>query len=345
MPTLYTTLREKHRNPARIADEDRNQISVAPAKSALLETERTLRSVESARSTAETIAKPIKRIGVIGAGLAGLCAGYELHCLGYEVTVFEARERVGGRVHSRDDVVPGRIVECGGELIGRNHPLWQTYKTHFQLDLSDVKEYGNSPIRFGAHTLSFEQSKRLMDQMESEFNQLTDLAETIVDPFEPWTNSDAATLDQLSLDDWLVRSKCTELCRRAITGQMAADNGVPSAQQSLLGVLAMIRGGGLDRYWTDAKLYRCRGGNQLLPEAFARALNAGSSSRVFVNSPVRRIQRIDGACVLTATTGGVSTEARFDDIILAAASFRLERDRYRSACSRGATRTRSSHGI
>jgi len=91
-------------------------------------------------------------------------------------------------------------------------PVVAVYKTHFELEFSDVKEYGNSPIRFGSHTLSFEQSKHLMDQMEREFKQLTDLAETIVDPFEPWTNSDAASLDQLSLDDWLAKSKCSELC-------------------------------------------------------------------------------------------------------------------------------------
>ncbi|MEV0245565.1 FAD-dependent oxidoreductase [Nocardia sp. NPDC050712] len=37
-------------------------------------------------------------IVVLGAGPAGLCAAYELHRAGYEVTVLEARRRVGGRV-------------------------------------------------------------------------------------------------------------------------------------------------------------------------------------------------------------------------------------------------------
>ncbi|UZQ52855.1 FAD-dependent oxidoreductase [Trichothermofontia sichuanensis B231] len=41
---------------------------------------------------------PSSRILVIGAGLAGLAAAWELHRQGYEVQVIEARDRVGGRI-------------------------------------------------------------------------------------------------------------------------------------------------------------------------------------------------------------------------------------------------------
>jgi monoamine oxidase len=44
---------------------------------------------------------------VIGAGFAGLAAAYELESVGYRVIVIEARDKVGGRVESRRDVVPG----------------------------------------------------------------------------------------------------------------------------------------------------------------------------------------------------------------------------------------------
>jgi monoamine oxidase len=41
-----------------------------------------------------------KRVVVLGAGIAGLVAAYELQRAGYQVTVLEARNRVGGRVWS-----------------------------------------------------------------------------------------------------------------------------------------------------------------------------------------------------------------------------------------------------
>jgi NADPH-dependent 2,4-dienoyl-CoA reductase/sulfur reductase-like enzyme len=47
-----------------------------------------------------------KRIIVIGAGFGDLSCAYELSNAGYSVKVFEARDRVGGRVHSLKDLVP-----------------------------------------------------------------------------------------------------------------------------------------------------------------------------------------------------------------------------------------------
>ena len=41
-----------------------------------------------------------KRVVVIGAGASGLAAARQLHMLGHHVTVLEARERIGGRVHT-----------------------------------------------------------------------------------------------------------------------------------------------------------------------------------------------------------------------------------------------------
>jgi len=37
------------------------------------------------------------KIAILGAGIAGLTAGYELRKAGYDVTILEARDRVGGR--------------------------------------------------------------------------------------------------------------------------------------------------------------------------------------------------------------------------------------------------------
>ena len=65
---------------------------------------------------AENFALPVKSgagksVVILGAGIAGLVSAYELKRAGYDVTVLEARDRVGGRVWSIRD--GDRIVQTG----------------------------------------------------------------------------------------------------------------------------------------------------------------------------------------------------------------------------------------
>src|SRR6059036_1137852 len=55
---------------------------------------------------------------VAGAGLAGLAAARDLLTRGADVTVVEARDRVGGRVWTvRDGFAEGQHAEAGGDMI------------------------------------------------------------------------------------------------------------------------------------------------------------------------------------------------------------------------------------
>ena len=64
---------------------------------------------------------------------------------------------------------------------------------------------------------------------------------------------------------------------------MTADNGVVTEWQSYLGNLAMVKGGGLEKYWTDSEVYRCKGGNQQLATKLVAAIGA---PRVLTRTPV-----------------------------------------------------------
>ncbi len=56
-------------------------------------------------------------VGIIGAGIAGLAAAYELHRRGLEVTVFEATDRIGGFIQS--ERIDGFLVEHGPQTLQR----------------------------------------------------------------------------------------------------------------------------------------------------------------------------------------------------------------------------------
>jgi monoamine oxidase len=78
---------------------------------------------------------PRKRVIVIGAGLAGLVAAYELRRQGHEPLVLEAQNRVGGRIYTLRDFAPGLYAEAGGMRIPRVHDLTLRYCELFGLQL------------------------------------------------------------------------------------------------------------------------------------------------------------------------------------------------------------------
>lgn len=85
-------------------------------------TRRRLLAVATAAALARPVlapASPAREVLVLGAGLAGLAAATLLSSQGYRVTVFEARQRVGGRVRTLD-AIPGH-PEGGANVIGPNY--------------------------------------------------------------------------------------------------------------------------------------------------------------------------------------------------------------------------------
>ncbi len=71
---------------------------------------------------------------VVGAGFAGLAAADALRAAGVDVTVLEARDRVGGRVHSRR-LENGAVVELGAEFVLPPHEVLRETAARLNLPL------------------------------------------------------------------------------------------------------------------------------------------------------------------------------------------------------------------
>src|SRR4051794_41098962 len=69
-----------------------------------------------------------RSVTVIGAGIAGLVAGYELEQLGYEVQILEASRRIGGRIYTypvnSDPDAPGAELGAMRLPTKHSHTLW-----------------------------------------------------------------------------------------------------------------------------------------------------------------------------------------------------------------------------
>ncbi|CAN5230162.1 flavin monoamine oxidase family protein [soil metagenome] len=79
--------------------------------------------------------QPPKRVLVIGGGIAGLVAAFELARQGHEPLILEARSRVGGRVYTLRSFAPGLYAEAGAMRIPRVHDLTLEYCRLFGLEL------------------------------------------------------------------------------------------------------------------------------------------------------------------------------------------------------------------
>jgi len=80
--------------------------------------------------------QPKKRVVIIGAGLSGLVAGFELALVGHEVMVLEARDRIGGRALTiRAPFADGHFAEAGAARIPPDHELTLGYAARFNLSL------------------------------------------------------------------------------------------------------------------------------------------------------------------------------------------------------------------
>jgi monoamine oxidase len=222
---------------------------------------------------------------------------------GYDVTVIEARNRVGGRVISFSDLVPGKNVEGGAELIGSNHPTWLAYAKQFNLEMLDVTESEDeSPIVLNGKRLTSDESDALWKELEETFDRIVVDAKTIADPTEPWRAPNAEALDKRSIASWIDGLNTTPLIKTGLHAEITADNGVETGWQSYLGNLAMINGGGFEKYWSDSEVYRCKGGNQQLAKKLAAALGA---DKVLLQTPVRTVTVTDRGVRVTVANGKV----------------------------------------
>src|SRR5262245_29571142 len=89
-----------------------------------------------------------KDVVVLGAGLAGLAAAYELNKAGFDVAVLEARTHPGGRVRTyRDPFSDGLYAEMGAEYVDALDEYDHRYCKEFGLKVLTAKLYDGIFVR------------------------------------------------------------------------------------------------------------------------------------------------------------------------------------------------------
>jgi len=186
------------------------------------------------------------KIGIVGAGLAGLACGYELKQQGISATIYEASDRVGGRCYSLGGAFPGaakfphQVIERGGELIDSQNTTILRWARQFQLTLEDVSQQpGEFACYFnGQH---YAESEILAQYQEFLAAITPDLQEISVRPTVDCFTAADVRFDKINLLEYLEKRQVGDTIKAAMNAAYMAEYGLELAEQSCLNFLLVVR--------------------------------------------------------------------------------------------------------
>ena len=256
------------------------------------------------------------RVVVLGAGLAGLGAAYNLMKHGYDVIVLEAQGRPGGRVQTaREGFERGGHAELGAVRIFETHEYTLKYVDEFGLELlpydTGTRAFHMQGKRFLAPAAGEpwplagfgleeqpDPSARFPEYLLSGFEALGDM----FDPGWPAAFPSARKLDRTTLAGYMRSQGASDTW---LDWFFAHEGRIGRANAAAGFAVEAISGGNTVR--------SIRGGNDRLPYAFAAALGR----RVKYNSPVVRIAQDRGGVTIGYTDRTGRHEIRGDRCVCA----------------------------
>lgn len=263
------------------------------------------------------------RIVVVGAGLAGLSAAYQLRNAGYRCSVVEASNRVGGRCWTVDGYFEdGQVAEHGGELIDQGHTSIRQLAQSLGLQLDNLlsaEQNGTEPIYFfdGApytYAEATEDIKAIWQQLHSDVSAASYPTTYLI------STPRGRELDAMSITTWIknyvpggLSSRLGQLLDVAYNIEYGGESSVQSSL-NMLYLLAYSGQGQLRIFGPSNEKYHVRGGNEQITDRMADVLGGDIELGTRL---VALAQRPDGTWTVTTRTGSVTSSRVADHVVLA----------------------------
>ena len=216
---------------------------------------------------------------VIGAGFSGLAAAYKLKNSGWNVTVLEARDRIGGRVFSYS--MPQNkdlICELGAEWVGESHERLKSLCRDFKIPLQkhrfdDYLLQNGKVSRPGAWGFS-EQATTAFAKIKAGYEKLTALQQQKLDKLDWWTYLEKIGFSQ---EDLLLRDLMD-----------STDFGESIRHVSAFGALAEYA----ESSPKNEMDYKMTGGNSRLTQEFAKRIGAKNIKNKTLVTEIKQLKGI-----------------------------------------------------
>ncbi|MCA9508795.1 MAG: FAD-dependent oxidoreductase [Myxococcales bacterium] len=261
------------------------------------------------------------RFAIVGAGLSGVTAKYLLAKRGFRAQLFEASDRLGGRVYTHKDYQWGIEVEGGGSFIDRGHRNIIQLAQELGLSLLELKKEG-------AQQRKYFFNNRLIDYKQLYRESLPILREIHYDLatiknekkyFFTGITKKEQELDQLSIRTYLTKLGASPLFLELANATQCNENGRDIDDLNALCFLQLIKIDFEKEYFLmDGQLgdegSQIEGGNSRIIEALAQTI---PKSQLFFHHRLKKILRHAQGFQLQFDVQGQEKNFDADKVIMA----------------------------
>jgi monoamine oxidase len=268
-----------------------------------------------------------REVAIVGGGIAGLTCAWRLTQAGVAARIYEAQDRIGGRMWSLTGAFPeGQVCELGGELIDTGHERIRALAAELGLELDDLSLYESGLAR----DLFWFDGRQYGDAEVVE--AFTPIAGRIDAAWEAITGETVSyrepnggeTIDNQSIAEWLDEAGCTGWFRKLLDVAYTTEYGLEIGDQSAWNLLMMIdtEPDPFKVFGDSDERFHVRGGNDLIPRRLGDRLAGRIETGVRLEAVAAKS---DGSYVLTMRRGASTSEVAAEHVVLAL-PFTLLRD-------------------
>ncbi|MEO7794615.1 MAG: NAD(P)/FAD-dependent oxidoreductase, partial [Thermoanaerobaculia bacterium] len=266
-------------------------------------------------------------VAIVGGGIAGLTCAYRLAQAGVATRIFEAQDRIGGRMWSLTGAFPeGQVCELGGELIDSNHEKIRALAGELHLELDDLSLYEPGLIKDLWHFDGRQYSDAEVVEAFTPVAERIDAAwETVTGETVSYRETNGGeAIDNQSIAEWLDGAECSGWFRKLLDVAYTTEYGLEIGDQSAWNLLMMIdtEPEPFKVFGESDERYHVRGGNDLIPRRLAEKL----PGRIETGARLEAVAaKSSGDFLLTFRRGGATFEVAAERVVLAL-PFTLLRD-------------------